>query len=65
MTEHQGITTPEPTSERRGRAGAIARAVAAVAVGIGYWYWTHDVGQAPTATGVALSLLREAFGPSR
>ncbi|OBG17936.1 MULTISPECIES: hypothetical protein [Mycobacterium avium complex (MAC)] len=65
MTEHQD-TTPEPTSERPGRVGAITRAAVAVAVGIGYGYCTNDVGQALTATGVALSLLREAFGrPSR
>lgn len=65
MTEHQDIT-PEPTSERRGRTGAIARAAAAVTVGVGYGYCTHDVGQGLTATGVAVSLLREAFGwPSR
>ncbi len=61
MTEHHD-TTPEPTSGWRRRAGAITRAAAAAAAGFGYGYASRDVGQGLTVTGIALSLLREAFG---
>ena len=63
MTEHHPHDdTGSNAPRRRGRAHGIARAVAAVGVGIAYGYVTGDVGQAITATGVALSRLREAFG---
>lgn len=63
MTEHHPHDdTGSNAPRRRGRAHGIARAVAAVGVGIAYAYVTGDVGQAITATGVVLSLLREAFG---
>ncbi|ANE83383.1 hypothetical protein A7U43_28075 (plasmid) [Mycobacterium adipatum] len=62
MTEHHPQDDTNGNAPRRDRAHGIARAVAAVGVGIAYAYVTGDIGQAITATGVALSLLREAFG---
>lgn len=63
MTEHHPQDDTGSNAPRhRDHAHGIARAAAAVGVGIAYAYGTGDVGQAITATGVALSLLREAFG---